>query len=192
MFLAVGFAAGFAILYFMTKQREPQIVSATPARLELPSGAGAAPQAPEATAPPVDMALVKELQDKIKADPKDYDSIVGLANIHFDQRNFSDAADLYIKALAIKDNPDVRTDLGTMLFYSNRYDEAITELKKVLATNPTHAQALFNLGVVQLHGKNDSAGALQTWEKLIQTNPDFPQKAVVEEQIKALKQTLKK
>ncbi len=191
IFMAAGFAAGFAILYYWTRHREPQIVNATPARLELPATSGPSPSQ-GTPVPAVDMAQVQELQNKIKANPGDYDALVALANINFDQRNFSEAADLYIKALAVKDNPDVRTDLGTMLFYSDRYDEALTELNRVLAVKPTHAQALFNLGVVQLHGKNDSKGALQTWEKLIQTNPDFPQRAVVEEQIKALKDSLKK
>ena len=73
-----------------------------------------------------------------------------------------------------------------------RYDDALAELRKVLASNPTHAQALFNTGVVLLHGKNEPAAALQTWEKLVETNPDFPQIAVVKEQIQSLKDSLKK
>ena len=187
--MLIGFALGFALLYFWTKHREPQIVSATPVPLQLPS-AGQAPPAP--APPPVDMAEVQRLQDRIKANPKDYDALVQLGNVHYDQRNYSSAADLYQKALEIRDDLDVRTDRGTMLFYLNKYDEAMSELGKVLAKNPTHGQALFNEGVVLLHGKNNPQGALQAWEKLVATNPNFPQIAVVKDQIRALKESQKK
>jgi cytochrome c-type biogenesis protein CcmH/NrfG len=193
-FLIVGFTIGFAVFYFWTKQREPQIVSAMPTRLLLPSNSQTGPTGPDAQGqtPPVDPAEVKQLQDRVKANPGDFEGWVSLGNIDFDQRNYSEAANYYTKALAIHDDLNVRTDLGTMLFYSKRYDEAMTELKKVLAVNPTHGQALFNLGVVFLHGKNDPQNALQTWQKLIDTNPDFPEIGVVKQQIQTLKDSMKK
>jgi cytochrome c-type biogenesis protein CcmH/NrfG len=192
-FLIVGFTIGFTVFYLWTKQREPQIVSAMPTRLLLPSNGGAAPP-PDAQAqtPPVDPAEVQRLQDRIKANPKDFEALVSLGNIGFDQRNYPEAAEYYKKALAIHDDLNVRTDLGTMLFYSNHYDEAMTELNKVLAVNPNHAQALFNIGVVYLHGKNDPQKALEIWQKLVDTNPDFPEIGVVKQQIQALKDSAKK
>jgi cytochrome c-type biogenesis protein CcmH/NrfG len=193
MFLLAGFAIGFGGLYFWTKQREPQIVQAVPPRLVLPSASGPSePPEPQGQVPPVDLAEVQKLQDKVKANPKDFEALVELGNIDFDQRNYSDAAGYYTRALAVRDDPNVRTDLGTMLFYSKRYDEAMTELNKVLAANPTHAQALFNLGVVLLHGKEDPEGALRTWQKLLDTNPNFPQADAVRQQVKSLKESLKK
>jgi len=194
-FLIVGFIIGFSGLYFWTKQRAPQIVNAMPARLVLPADSGSAAASPADAQPqaaPPDPAEVQKLQDRIKKDPKDFEALVSLGNIDFDQKNFAEAADYYKAALAIHDDLDVRTDLGTMLFYSNHYDEAMNELNKVLAIKPTHAQALFNLGVVYLHGKNDSRMALQTWQKLVDTNPDFPQIDIVKQQIQALKDSLKK
>ena len=190
-FLLLGFVVGFAGLYYWTKHREPQIVSATALPLQLPAPGQSRPPAGPPP-PPVDLAEVQRLQDRIKANPRDYDSLVQLGNIHYDQRNFSDASGLYRRALEIRDDLDVRTDLGTMLFYQNKYDEALVELNKVLGRNPTHGQALFNLGVVLLHGKNNPQGALQAWEKLAATNPSFPQIAVVKGQIQALKDSLKK
>ena len=180
-FLVVGFVIGFAALYSWTKHREPQIVSATP----VPFQPGQQAQSP---APPsVDMAQVRKLQDRIKSNPKDHDALIELGNINYDQRNFSDAAGFYKRALEVQDNLDVRTDLGTTLFYQDKFDEAIVELTQVLVRNPTHAQALFNLGVVMLHGKNSPEGALQAWEKLVDTNPSFPQIEAVKEQINSLK-----
>jgi cytochrome c-type biogenesis protein CcmH/NrfG len=193
-FLIVGFAIGFGILYNWTKHREPQITEAFPPRLIVGSAAAAGepPAGSQAPVPPVDLATVQKLQDRIKANPKDYEALVELGNIDFDQKNYPEAAGYYTRALAIRDDLDVRTDLGTMLFYANRYDEAMAELKKVLAVKPTHAQALFNMGVVLLHGKNDPQGALDTWQKLVDTNPAFPQIDAVKGQIQALKESLKK
>src|SRR5262245_6477921 len=109
LFLIAGFAVGFAALYYWTMHREPQIVTATP----LPLAMAGSSQSP--APPPVDMAEVRQLQDRIKANPSDYDALVQLANIHYDQKNYSDAEGLYKRALAVRgDDLDVRTDLGTM------------------------------------------------------------------------------
>src|SRR5476651_1851236 len=97
-FLIVGFAVGFAALFFWTKQREPQIVKDTPLPLAAAAGFGATDASAQA-APPVDMAQVQQLQDRIKADPHDYEALVQLANINFDQKNYVDGANLYKKAL---------------------------------------------------------------------------------------------
>ena len=82
----------------------------------------------------------------------------------------------------------VRTDMGTAMFYLNRYDDAIAIFKQTLVSNPNDAQTLFNLGVAMLHGKNDPQGALQYWDKLVETNPNHPQAQFVKEQIKKLRE----
>ena len=139
------------------------------------------------------MARVKELTDKIKQNPRDFDSIVELANMDFDQKNYDDAIGLYKKALEIRpDVLNVRTDMGTAMFYLNRYDDAIATFQDVLKKDPKNAQALFNLGVSMLHGKNDPERALEYWEKLVETNPDHPQAAFVKEQIQKLKEQQQK
>ena len=196
LFLLIGFALGFGILYTWTKQRAPDVVRATPLSVDpnIPTdlsaaGRGASNEPPP---PPVDMARVQQLTAKIKQSPRDFDAIVELGNINFDQRNYADAVALYKKAMEIRpDALNVRTDMGTAMFYQDRYDEAIVEFQQVLKNDPKNAQALFNLGVTMLHGKNDPKSALQYWEKLIETNPDHPQAAVVREQIQKLKEQQK-
>src|SRR4051812_10291695 len=90
LFLLIGFAIGFGGLYTWTKQRAPDIVRATPLAVDpnVPtdlSGGGNPPSAgPEAAPPPVDTARLQELTNKIRQNPKDFDSIVELANLNFD------------------------------------------------------------------------------------------------------------
>ena len=135
------------------------------------------------------MARVQELAAKIKQNPKDFDSIVELGNLNFDQRNYDDAIKLYKKAL---DHPSRRPErpdrYGHGDVLSEPVDDAIATFQETLKTDPNNAQALFNLGVTMLHGKNDPKRALQYWEKLVATNPNHPQAAFVKEQIQKLKE----
>jgi len=185
VFLVLGFAIGFAIFYPWTKQRAPDIVRAIP----LPAGAVTEQEAAEPAAPPPDPARVERLQAELRTNPKNFEALVEMANIHFDQKNFEDAIGLYSRALEVRpDMVNVRTDLGTALFYANRHDDAIAEFKRALELDPTHPQTLFNIGVAFLHGKNDVAGALQYWEKLVALNPNYPQVELVKEQIRVLRE----
>jgi cytochrome c-type biogenesis protein CcmH/NrfG len=186
-FLLVGFAIGFAGLYTWTKQRAPEVVRAMP----LPVGTVPTAPAGEAPPPPIDMARVRLLEGEIKANPKNFEALTELGNIYFDQKNFRAASDWYLQALDVRpDDNDLRTDLGTALFYDNRFDDAIAEFKNALARNPTHPQALFNIGVALVHGKNDLQGALQYWEKLVETNPNYSEINLVKEQIRVVKEQL--
>ena len=197
LFLLIGFAIGFGGLYTWEKQRAPSIVRALPLDVDpnIPTEAAPPAGAPagQAPAPPVDMARVQELTAKIKQNPKDFDSIVELGNLNFDQKNYDDAIKLYTKALAIRpDALNVQTDMGTAMFYLDRYDDAIATFQKTLKADPNNAQALFNLGVAMLHGKNDPKRAMEYWEKLVETNPNHPQAAFVKEQLQKLKEQQKK
>ena len=187
-FLLVGFAIGFGVLYTWTKQRAPEVVRSMP----LPAGtASQRASSAEPPPPPIDMARVRLLQDELKANPKNFEALVELGNVEFDQKNFKQATDWYTKALDIRpDDINLRTDLGTAMFYDNRFDDAIAEFKKTLETNPAHPQALFNIGVALVHGKNDLQGALKYWEKLVETNPNYPQINIVNEQIRIVKEQL--
>jgi cytochrome c-type biogenesis protein CcmH/NrfG len=198
LFLVIGFAIGFGGIYTWTKQRAPDVVRAMPLPVDpnvptdLNGGGGRSSSTAEPPAPPVDTAHLQELTAKIKQNPRDFDSIIELGNLNFDQKNYDDAIKLYQKALEVRPEAlNVRTDMGTAMFYLNHFDDAIAEFQKVLKADPNNAQALFNLGVAMLHGKNDTKRALEYWEKLVETNPNHPQAAFVREQIQKLKEQKK-
>ena len=191
IFLLVGFGIGFAGVYSWTKERAPDVVRATPLPVDpnVPTNLETLSNSPEPPGPRVDMAQVKALTEKIKQNPKDFDSLVGLGNLNFDQKNYDDAIKLYKKALDVRpDAINVRTDMGTAMFYQNKFDDAIATFNQVLQGDPNNAQALFNLGVAMMHGKKDAKSALRYWEKLVETSPTHPQAAFVKEQIKKLKE----
>ena len=127
------------------------------------------------------------LRGALMTNPNDLDSLIQLGNLCYDNRKFQDAVDWYGRALAIDPkNINVRTDRGTSYWNLGQADAAIAEFRKSLELNPSHAQTLYNLGVVLLNGKNDVQEARKTWETLLATNPNYPERAKVQEQLGSL------
>ncbi len=125
---------------------------------------------------------------QLKTNPNDFESLVKLGNLYYDGQTYPQAIEYYEKALGIRpNNPDVRTDLGTAYWYTGNADKAIANFQKSLAIRPNHPGTLFNLGIVEWQGKKDPKDAIVAWEKLLQTNPDYPQKEQVQKLIDGAK-----
>jgi cytochrome c-type biogenesis protein CcmH/NrfG len=121
---------------------------------------------------------------KLQSNPRDTETLAQVGNMYYDAQQFPIAVDYYAKALAIDPkNVSVRTDMGTAYLYMNDVDRAIQEFQTALSDNPKHGQAMFNLGMAQWRGKGDIQSAVATWEKLLKTVPDFPERANVEQMI---------
>ena len=118
------------------------------------------------------------LLSKLQSDPNNADLLASLGNVYYDAQQFPIAIDYYQKSLKIKpSDASVRTDMATAYWYVGSADTAITEFHRALADEPNKANALFNLGAVQWQGKLDVQAALATWQKLLQTNPNYENKA---------------
>ena len=92
-----------------------------------------------------------------------------------DAQRYVEAIPYYQQAFALLPTDiNVSTDLGTALWYAGRPDEALAQYEKSLALNATHAQTLFNAGIVRADGKHDYAGAVAAWDTLLKTNPTYP------------------
>jgi len=129
------------------------------------------------------------LLDSVNKNPADYDSLVKLGNLFYDAQQYPSAIPYYERALAIHpENPDVRTDMGTAYWYSGNADKAIAAMETSLKYRPGHPQTLFNLGWIQWQGKSNPKAAVAAWEKLLKTNPDYPQKQQVEQYIAKAKE----
>jgi tetratricopeptide (TPR) repeat protein len=128
----------------------------------------------------------------LKANSDDIDTIIKVANLYYDGRQYPDAVKYY--QLASKrqpENADLLSDLGTSLWYIGDADGAIAEFQKALKAQPYHPGTLFNLGIVRWQGKSDPKGAVEAWKQLLQKNPDFPQKQQLLQYIEKAKQHAK-
>ena len=128
-----------------------------------------------AQAPMADEGQLRAYREILARDPKNVAAAIGAGNLLYDAQRYAEAIGYYQQGFA--GNPsdiNVSTDLGTALWYVGRADEALAQYDKSLAINPTHAQTLFNVGIVRNDGKHDYAGAVEAWEKLLASNPAYP------------------
>jgi cytochrome c-type biogenesis protein CcmH/NrfG len=157
----------------------------------MPQSAGT-PQStgtPNAQAQAALQQSVGPLLEAVSRNPSDFDSLVRLGDLYYDGKQFPNAIQYYERALVIHpENPDVRTDLGTAYWYTGNADKALAEMETSLKYKPGHPQTLFNLGWVKWQGKADAKGAVAAWQKLLKTNPDYPQKQQVEQYIAKAKE----
>lgn len=154
----------------------------------------AAPISPQTQAPIMDPATFLQdeasLKSILRSDPKDLNALIRLGNLYYDNSKYREAIEYYGNALEIDpNNVDVRTDRGSCYWSLGQADAAIGEFQKSLQVNPSHGQTLYNLGIVYLHGKNDVEGARKAWQKLLATNPEFPERSRIQEMLTSLAST---
>jgi cytochrome c-type biogenesis protein CcmH/NrfG len=187
-FLLVGAGVGFAAVYPWMHSRAPEIAKPLP-MLKPRSDSADSGNADATKPPPLDTARLKQLEDSVKADPKNISALTELGNMQADQLNYEEAAKWYRQAVGVDPkNIELRNYLGETLFQGGHTDESLAAFKAALDVNPTHPEALFDYGYVLLMGKKDPAGAVQSWEKLVRTNPNFDQLDKVKQLIANVKE----
>lgn len=177
--LAVGIAAG----WFVRGSETSASAAAPLANASVPaSGSVSSATQPPTPAQMQQMADTQAapLIEKLKADPTDATILESIGNVYYDAQQFPTAIDYYQRALKVEPaNTGVRTDMATAYWYTGNADAAIAEFQKSLSYEPNKANTLFNLGVVEWQGKMDVDKAIASWQKLLDTNPDYPDKAKV-------------
>ena len=122
---------------------------------------------------------------KLKSNPNDPDALIQLGNLYYDHQAFEQAIQYYGQALEVRpDDVNVRSDMATAYWYLGKPESAVQEYEKALKINPKHANTLFNLGVVKWQGLKDPKGAITVWKRLLELNPDYPDRQKVEVLIK--------
>ncbi len=129
------------------------------------------------------------LVSKLKENPSDPKLLIKVGNIYMGSHQFKDAIPYFQKALQSDPrNFAVRADLASCMYYGGDADGALAELQKTLNYDPTHAGTLLNVGIIKWKGKNDTAGAIAAWQKLLKSNPKFERREQVEHLIEMAKQ----
>jgi cytochrome c-type biogenesis protein CcmH/NrfG len=176
--LLLGLAVGYVLF---GGQQTPVAVPFAAAPAPAPAAGGPQPGL-------MDEQQAQALRNILSRDPTNAQANTQLGHLYYDSGRFAEAVGPYQQALAADSrNVNLSTDLGTALWYSGKPDEAIAQFAKSLAIDPTHPQTLFNLGIVKRDGKQDLAGAVQAWEKLLATNPSYVERDKVQQLISQLK-----
>jgi tetratricopeptide (TPR) repeat protein len=143
--------------------------------------------------PPVetDQQLAALIQMSME-DPQNAEIQAEIGNIYFDHKEYDKAIIYYQKSLDLRPgNPNVETDLATCFHYTGRNDEALILLDKVIKNRPDFPQALYNKGIVLIHGKNDIEGGIAAWEELLKSDLEPARRAELEQSIQRLKSSIR-
>jgi len=171
--LLVGIAGG----WFIRGSQSP--AAAASEAMSAPAPAMGNANAPSQAPSPAEMQKMADTQagpliEKLQADPNNAELLGNIGNVYYDAQQYPTAIDYYQRALKIQPaNTGVRTDMATAYWYTGNADTAIAEFQKSLSYEPTKANTLFNLGIVEWQGKMDIDKATATWQKLLDTNPNY-------------------
>ncbi|HEV8074714.1 MAG TPA: tetratricopeptide repeat protein [Candidatus Acidoferrum sp.] len=185
--LLVGIAGGWLVRRSTSAPATAQAVTASaPAVAAAPGQPAPASFGMQSAAPSAQR--LKEVADtqaaplllRLKAEPANAALLANVGNLYYDAKQYPVAIDYYERSLKIQPaDTSVRTDLGTAYWYTGNADTAIVQFNKSLSYDPKKADTLFNLGIVKWQGKKDGPGAVAAWKKLLETNPDYPDKDAV-------------
>ena len=171
--LLVGIAGGWLI-------RGSQSPAATsPETASAPTAGGMQGNSASQAPTPAQLKQMADTQaapliEKLKSDPNNADLLASVGNVYYDAQQFPTAIEYYQRAVKVQPtNTGVRTDMATAYWYMGNADTAIVEFQKSLSYEPTKPNTLFNLGIVEWQGKMDIDKAVATWQKLLDTNPNY-------------------
>jgi tetratricopeptide (TPR) repeat protein len=171
VFAVAGMCFGVILGWVIAVQQgatRPAAATAAPAA----GGAGVQQQ----QAPALDEAKVQALTASFDKDPRNADTAVQLGNTYFDAERYQDAIKWYAAALDIApNNADASTDLGVSYYYTGQTDRALQQFDVSLKIDARHTKTLLNQGIVRAFGKQDLAGAAESWKRVVELAPNSPE-----------------
>ncbi|MFB3815836.1 MAG: tetratricopeptide repeat protein [Terriglobales bacterium] len=179
---------GMAVGYFLRGSDAARMTQTTPTAAPANVPFGQQQVTPEQLKHMADKQA-EPLLTRLKSTPKDPVLLANIGNVYYDAQQYNDAINYYQQSLQYAPNdPNVITDMATCYWYLGDADKALAGFDRSLKINPTHAGTLFNVGIVKWQGKGDIDGAVAAWQKLLDTNPGYPDRDRVKELIARAKQ----
>jgi len=123
-----------------------------------------------------DLAL-QEFQRSLQLDPRNADSLIGLAGSYENAGRVADAEAAFKKAIVLRpDNWDGYNGLGVFYDRHSRYDEAITQLRHAIDLTPDNARVYLNLAAVYIDSGDTKRfpEAERVLKKSIELSPSYP------------------
>ena len=153
----------------------PAATATAAAPEEAPAAAPAPAQAAAAGGSPMGAVFQKinTLKQEIERDPNNAEALSQLGTMYMDAGKFPQAIEYFERALKVREDPQVRTDLGICYRNNNETEKSLAQFRRVVQTNPDQWQALFN-EVIILGETRRFDDARKELAKLQQLRPGDP------------------
>jgi tetratricopeptide (TPR) repeat protein len=120
-------------------------------------------------------AYLQQIQGQVQTDEQRAALVQAEAQVLREAKNYQESFDVLAKALAAQpDNPDLLYDTALAAEKLDRLDVLETNLRKVIAIKPDHAQAYNALGYTLADRTDRLKEARQYIEKALKLSPDDP------------------
>jgi len=87
---------------------------------------------------------ISNLKQEIERDPNNVTALMQLGTMYMDAGKFPQAIEYFERALKIRDDPQVRTDLGICYRNNGDAEKSLAQFRQVVQRYPDQWQALFN------------------------------------------------
>jgi cytochrome c-type biogenesis protein CcmH/NrfG len=148
------------------------VVSSPPSTVSQTAGVAA----PAAQPPALDSARITRLEQQAAAEPDNASVRTELGNLYFDAERPDLAIPWYEAAARLNPSDvNVSTDLAVSYYYTNQADRALEQIEQSLSIDSSHLKTLLNQGIIRAFGKQDLAGAAESWERVVAIAPNSPE-----------------
>ncbi len=126
-------------------------------------------------------AQISKLEEVIKADPKNTQTLFDLGELNISNGNWAESIKWFTQLLAVEPtNLHAQLDVGIANLQLGNYPQAYDGISKVLAIDPENVSAHYNMGFLQAFRSDgpDLAGAAKHFEEVIRLAPGSEQAKV--------------
>lgn len=182
VFTGFGFLLGLVIgsMVIGPKLAQSKLAGA-PAAVAAPAEAPAATEQPVAQASstggsPMGAVFqqINNLKQQIERDPNNAEALAQLGTMYMDAGKFPQAIEYFERALKVRDDPQVRTDLGICYRNTGDAEKSLAQFKQVVQAHPEQWQALFNEVIIlgETRRFDEARTELAKLQKLRPGDPD--------------------
>ena len=117
---------------------------------------------------------IAQLNAAIERDPRNFDALAQLGSMYMDAAKFPQAIAYFERALAVREEPTVRTDLGICYKQSGQGEKALAAFQKASAEAPDQWQPLYNEAIIlgEMRRFDEARALVPKLQKLRPGDPD--------------------
>ena len=117
---------------------------------------------------------IANLKQEIERDPNNATALAQLGTMYMDAGKFPQAIEYFERALKVRDDAQVRTDLGICYRNNNEAEKSLAQFRQVVQAHPEQWQALFNEVIILAETRHidEARVELAKLQKLRPGDPD--------------------